>query len=200
MNNYVGLDVILFSVIRSEHLKFVPHFIKYYRYLGVDIFSIVVQASNDDDMRQLISVLQDNRIEPEYFWYGKFSKELENKYLNDAIKKRCNKHFWVMRSDVRSFHEYPNGLKSFIEECEKNGFDYIVGEELSRCSEDGFPSEIDENISIFEQFPISSKSNINIFNEEFRLTNKLVLSRGRSLTYLLNHLIYNFQKMYLMNV
>ena len=66
-----------------------------------------------------------------------------------------NPHDWWVIADIDEFHLYPeDNLKRVINTCEENGWDIVRGGFIDRVGEDGEFSEIKEDKSLFEQFPI----------------------------------------------
>ena len=66
-----------------------------------------------------------------------------------------NPHDWWVIADIDEFHLYPDdNLRKLISNCDENGWDIVRGGFIDRVGEDGEFSEIKEDKSLFQQFPI----------------------------------------------
>lgn len=73
--------------------------------------------------------------------------------LYNSITNENPEDWWVI-ADIDEFHLYPeNSLNLLISDCEKNGWDLVRGGFIDRIGEEGNLVEIDNNKSIWEQFP-----------------------------------------------
>lgn len=73
--------------------------------------------------------------------------------LYNMIKSKHKKDWWVV-ADIDEFHLYPNNdLKSMVEICDDNLWSMVRGGFVDRIGEGGTFPKIEQETSLFEQFP-----------------------------------------------
>ena len=74
--------------------------------------------------------------------------------LYNFVKNTQPNDWWVI-ADIDEFHLYPDdNLRKVINNCEENGWDVVRGGFIDRIGDDGTFPEINDDKSLFEQFPI----------------------------------------------
>jgi len=136
-------------------VELLPHFIKHY-ITQVDEINIVVYESdispNIKSEVETIVVTYDNVKIVKTIKDRVFDWEKVTQLYNMVTNKRPN-DWWVI-ADIDEFHLYPNDdLKKIINDCDSNGWDIVRGGFIDRIGEGGNFAELQEDISIWEQFP-----------------------------------------------
>jgi hypothetical protein len=136
-------------------VELLPHFIKHY-ITQVDEINIVVYESdispNIKSEVETIVVTYDNVKIVKTIKDRVFDWEKVTQLYNMVTNKRPN-DWWVI-ADIDEFHLYPNDdLKKIINDCDSNGWDIVRGGFIDRIGEGGNFVELQEDISIWEQFP-----------------------------------------------
>jgi len=132
----------------------IPHFIKHYEN-KVDEINMVVYVSNvnpnleeevylrvnNHPKVKIVSIIKDrvfdwNRVTELY-------NQTKNLYPND---------WWVV-ADIDEFHLYSDSLLQIIHTCIRNGYELVRGGFIDRIGREGEFSELNNDTSIWEQFP-----------------------------------------------
>lgn len=132
-----------------------PHFIKHYSQYVDEIHIVAYITDNTPNLKTEIlnvihgyeNVVMCDVVRDRSFDWNKVTQiynYTKSKYPND---------WWVV-ADIDELQLYPNNdLKLLISECEENGWDLVRGGFIDRVGIDGEFPEIQEDISLFEQFP-----------------------------------------------
>jgi hypothetical protein len=131
------------------------HFINHYK-SHVDEINIIVYESDVNptinyEVRDIIKDFNNvkiaHTIKSRVFDWEKVTG------LYNFIKSKHPNDWWVI-ADIDEFHLYPeNNLKTLIKECEINGWDIVRGGFIDRIGENGEFVELQNDISIWEQYP-----------------------------------------------
>jgi hypothetical protein len=131
-----------------------PHYINHY-INHVDEINIVVYCSElfpnlESEIREIIKKYNGVKIikivRDRIFDWSKVTSLynlVTNKSPND----------WFVISDIDEFHLYSNNLRDIISRCEDNGYQLVRGGFIDRIGPDGEFSELQDEISIWEQYP-----------------------------------------------
>ncbi len=143
-----------------------PHFIKYYKDLGVDEFLIVLNTKigGSDRLAYCQDILRDNGIEEKMIWEDEYDPVMHTDILMKLNKKYVDSESWIMTIDVDEFHEYPFDLRKFITYCEENNINFVSGRFVDRLTSDGKIVSIDINTNLFEAFPEKAEIFRNTFH------------------------------------
>lgn len=135
-----------------------PHFIKYYKDLGVDEFLLILNTEdeNSEKLKYVRNILKKYNIKEKMLWVGEFDIKLKTENMSEIILKMTNIEDWVIYVDVDEFQKYPIDLKKFIGYCEKNKYDCVMGEYIDRLTTTGKITSIDEDIDIWKAFPVET--------------------------------------------
>jgi hypothetical protein len=132
----------------------IPHFISHYE-TKVDEINMVIYVSdvnpnleeevylkvNNHPKVKIVSIIKDrvfdwNRVTELY-------NQTKNLYPND---------WWVV-ADIDEFHLYSDSLLQIIHTCIRNGYELVRGGFIDRIGREGEFSELNNDTSIWEQFP-----------------------------------------------
>ena len=147
--------VVLVALVGGPNIDIIPHFIKYYKDIGVDEFYISVNIVEEryKDLNKVISIFKEAGIKPFNIWIGTYNLFLK-KSFQDYAKMKCIDSDWILRADQDEFCNFEMGLKNVVDECEKNGYTYVEGSRFERMTVDGSLPSIDRECNIFDLFPV----------------------------------------------
>jgi hypothetical protein len=129
--------------------------LEHYRTLGVQSFLIHVHltAPSDPFLDEVRAVTSEFGVPIASVVVGKWQElivrvyaQSRNRYPND----------WHILADQDEFHCYPCDLSELEEMCDKNEYDCVSGCWIDRIAADGGFPEIEQNRSVWEQFPIGA--------------------------------------------
>ena len=142
----------LFTYIDSKYPSIVPHFLKYYvNYLGIKNHKVILHSEKNDSNRKLcIKYLNEYNITPTMV--DSYSSQQKMDAVNEFIKNLDNDD-WLIYPDVDEFFCYPNTLRKFLCECDKDNVTIVRGVFLDRMSHDKELKTINNKESIWKQFP-----------------------------------------------
>ena len=133
-----------------------PHFINHYKKY-VDEINIAVYETDmypllGNEVKELIDNHNNVKIikviKDRVFDWEKVTQ------LYNFVKNTQPNDWWVI-ADIDEFHLYPDdNLRKVINNCEENGWDVVRGGFIDRIGDDGTFPEINDDKSLFEQFPI----------------------------------------------
>jgi hypothetical protein len=134
------------------------HFIEYYKRLGIDEFLIILNTMSDGSkkLKQVQNILRNHGLEEKEIWVDYFHEHKKIKKMKDLVKDFTEPEDWIVMADSDEFYDYHCNLRKFISYCEKNKYDFAVGEIVDRLSVTGKPLEIYPDMNLFESFPIKS--------------------------------------------
>ncbi len=111
-------------------------------------------------MGEAIAILSSFNIKPCKIWVGEFSR-IRQKYLEELICTATMPNDWIVMIDIDEFHEYPNGLRELIYECEESHYDCVMGRFLDRQALAERLIPYNPGRSLWEQYPLTTR-----FSEE----------------------------------
>lgn len=137
----------------GDNCDMLPHFIDHYRDLGVDEFHIILHAPPDkEDFRaEALRIMQTKGIIPAQIYEGGWNSRISTNLINSLKTQYPDDWFVVADSDELQIYEKP--LRDIINGIRDCGQTYITGSFVDRISEDGAMKAIDDQSSIWEQFP-----------------------------------------------
>lgn len=135
-------------------VELLPHFIKHY-ITQVDEINIVVYES--DATPNLKSEVESLILEYENVKVVKNIKDrvFDWEKVTQLYNLITNKHpngWWVV-ADIDEFQVYEFGIHNTVFDCERNGWNLVRGGFIDRIGPDGEMVEIQDDVSIWEQFP-----------------------------------------------
>ena len=135
-----------------------PHFINHYKKLGIEKFLIVVHGGikPPGTVPQIKKMLSRFNIDVCKTWYGEYSDGVKDTELkNKVLRENCNQKDWIINADLDEFQVYPKYLPDLLKECDKNGYDHLIGRLIDRITANGSFPPISKSIPIWQQFPIA---------------------------------------------
>ena len=133
----------------GENTHILPHMLKHYEDKVDDIHVIVYRQSEDDTILEEIESLG---IEPCLIYTDdKYNWESVT-YLYNLVKKSKPNEWWIV-SDDDELQVYPRDIKDIIEECEREGYDFVTGGFLDRIGVDGTFPEVNSDTNLHKAFP-----------------------------------------------
>jgi hypothetical protein len=139
----------------GHHIKPLKHLIEHYKDI-VDNIHIVVYRNDDNDsildnVERIIKPygieVFDSVVAPIFNW------EVVTSLYNKT--KRTKPDDWWIVSDSDEMHVYHKPIRKIIDECEENGWEFITGGFLDRIGKEGTFPEINDDIDLWETFPLS---------------------------------------------
>jgi len=140
-------------------LPLLKHFIKHYIDLGIspENFLFVLNVfKNKENLEKGMKVLGDFGIFPKDIWCYEYESEEKWQRVHMILNKHVGPNDWVIHPDSDEFHEYPSNLIQILSLCDEKQINAIQGFLIDRLSEDGKVKTIEENKSIFDQFPVKA--------------------------------------------
>ena len=133
----------------GENIHILPHMLKHYED-KVDNIYVGVYRQNENDT--ILDQILDLGIHP-------FMTITDNKYnwervteMYNAIKGTKPDDWWIV-SDDDELQVYPRDIKDIIEECEREGYDFVTGGFLDRIGVDGTFPEVNPDTNLHKAFP-----------------------------------------------
>lgn len=151
------------------------HMLNHYKDIVDDIF-VVVYLSSDKD--RVLSEVQEITLDLNIDIHKQtieepFNWERVTELYNET--KLLKPDDWWIVADDDELHLYPKPIDELIDECEEFGYKFITGAFLDRIGEGGkFPS-IDDDIDIWNEFPLAGTFRYPISNA---CPNKTVVMKG----------------------
>ena len=131
------------------------HFFKYYETLVDEIYVVVYEwegMSTYDEVERISKEFSNVQI------IKRSKKEKFNwehvTYLYNQTKMLHPNDWWIVADDDE-FHVYSKPLNQIISACERNGWELVRGGFIDRIGIGGEFSELNEDVDIFEQFPLA---------------------------------------------
>ena len=131
---------------------FINHYKKYVDEINIAVYETDMYPSLSDEVKQIIDN-QDNVkiikvIKGRVFDWEKVTQ------LYNFVKNTQPNDWWVV-ADIDEFQLYPDDdLRKLVSNCNEYGWDVVRGGFIDRIGEDGEFSEIKDDKSLFEQFPV----------------------------------------------
>jgi hypothetical protein len=123
--------------------------IDHYRDIVDHIYVVVYQTSPTDTIVDDVKKLG---ITPYKIVTGeKYQFETVTSLYNE-VKSSKPDDWWIV-ADVDELHIYPTDIRTMIDECEKNGWEFITGGFIDRIGDNGNFPIIDESTNLWKTFP-----------------------------------------------
>ncbi len=177
-------NVKLLSVIGDCDLDLLPSFLEHF--LSKDIraenFLVTYHSAVQCHLEPGLDIFYRFGIEPKVVWTGPWvhPTELQDSklfYLSLMRKRHSEEEDWLVYADTDEHHQYSLPLESMIDECEKEGFDYVSGIWIDRLSRDGTLAAVDSSTPLETQYPIGTVISKEIFQKRRKSITKMMLAR-----------------------
>ena len=155
----------------GENTHLLPHMLNHYKDIVDKIYVVVYRQSEDDGILDEVKSLG---IKP-------FLVVTEEKYnwdrvtdLYNYVKSTKPNEWWIV-SDDDELQVYPRPVRDIIDECERNGYDFVTGGFLDRIGKDGTFPVVTPETNLLEAFP-----NVGFFRYPMSgaCPNKVTLMKG----------------------
>jgi len=126
----------------------------HYRKIGIESFIINVHVERPDDpvLSEAKQIVSDFGCEIASVIVGKWSFAIHQEVYNKS--RSGNADDWFLVADLDEFQVYPGNLFNIIEECEREGYEYIRGCFIDRIAADGSFPELRLDKPIEDQMPL----------------------------------------------
>ena len=135
----------------GENTHILPHMLKHYEDKVDKVYVVVYRQSENDDILEKVENLGITPYkvvtEPKYNW-----NKVTDLY-NET--KRTKPNDWWIVSDDDELQVYPEPIEDIIENCERNGYDFVTGGFLDRIGIDGTFPIVDRDTNLHKAFPLA---------------------------------------------
>jgi hypothetical protein len=133
----------------------VPHFIKYYKDMGVDEFLFILNTEyeNSQRLKYVQNILEEHGIKEKEVWIGEFNDLPKKMKMEKTLDLFTRSGDWILFLDVDELLDCFCNLRSFISYCEKGNYNCLYGELIDRLSLNEKISKINGD-DIFKDFPV----------------------------------------------
>jgi hypothetical protein len=154
------MNNVFLTVTIGPDYRLLNKFIQYYKNIGIENFLIILNTP--DTLPR--SIIQSYGIDVAHSWLDPFSERAKQSHERDTILKYCTMNDWVIYCDLDEFQYYPLGLQKQISHCEENSINFLEGRLIDRVSETGKLIDLNEEMSLNEQFPLEGFITSNLLN------------------------------------
>jgi hypothetical protein len=135
----------------GENTHILPHMLKHYENQIDKAYVCVYQQGEDDGILQEIEELG---IEPfMVFTEDKYNWERVTEIYN-SVKQTKPNDWWIVADDDE-LQVYPEPIEDIIDNCERNGYDFVTGGFLDRLGTNGTFPEVTRETDIHKAFPLA---------------------------------------------
>lgn len=173
--NGTGKLLVLTSI--SYDASLLPHFVAYYRQLGVEKFDIVIHELKSGiraEVEQLVSVLGPG-IDLHRASERQERTGVEGSNREDLRRLVARPEDWVIPADLDEFVQFPLPLPELIDTLKTNGAQFVMGRFSDRLAPGGILAPTKPDTDVWTQYPLEA-------NVTSRLTKgcctKVILCRG----------------------
>ena len=135
----------------GENTHILPHMLKHYEDKVDKVYVVVYRQSERDDILDKVEDLGITPYkvvtEPKYNW-----NKVTDLY-NET--KRTKPNDWWIVSDDDELQVYPEPIEDIIENCERNGYDFVTGGFLDRIGIDGTFPLVNRDTNLHKEFPLA---------------------------------------------
>jgi hypothetical protein len=136
----------------------IRHFLDHYYRLGVDRFLIILhtEAGQEPLREETLQILDAYGTSPA-MEVSDYTYLLRRERINMLLDKAVEAEEWVLHADIDEFHIYPDTLKLFLQQCDRDGQTFIQGKWVDRIAANKKLNAISEAPSLWSQFPLMAK-------------------------------------------
>ena len=135
----------------GENTHILPHMLKHYED-KIDKAYVCVYQQGDDD--GILEEIEDLGIKP----YMVFTEEKYNwervTEIYNYVKSQKPNDWWIVADDDE-LQVYPEPIEDIIENCERNGYDFVTGGFIDRIGIDGSFPKVTRETNIHKAFPLA---------------------------------------------
>ncbi len=150
----MGVTIHLVTVV-GGHVATLPQMLEHYRALGIESFFVNLHRSDAQDpaAEQVLEITREFGCGVAAEFTGDWQRLQKAAY---ARQREQYPRDWFVLADVDEFHRYPSDLRATLEECEREGYDYVRGCFVDRIASDGRFPPVDPARPLGEQFPLGA--------------------------------------------
>jgi len=140
----------------SYDATLLPHFVAYYKSIGVDSFLISIDERVDgiwDNVARIAETLPAN-IELVAASERQKTTGVEFNNKEETRQRYIAPSDWIIPADLDEFIQFPRPLPQLIKEIEEAGATFIMGQFRDRIARHGVLSDTQPEPSIWEQYPL----------------------------------------------
>jgi len=137
--------------VAGENTHILPHMLKHYED-SIDKAYVAVYGQSEDD--GILEEIEELGIEP-------FMVLTEPKYnwervteIYNTVKQTKPNDWWIV-SDDDELQVYPEPIEDIIENCERNGYEFVTGGFLDRIGIDGTFPKVTRETDLHKAFPLA---------------------------------------------
>jgi hypothetical protein len=158
MEDYQGVIYLVCCIGVEYDYDIVLHFVKHYKEIGVDKFLLILNTEdeNSEKLKYVQNILRKYDIKEEVIWIGDFQDTIKTQHMKQVVLDNANLEDWIVIADVDEFQKYYMDLRKLISYCDKMNYNCVMGEFVDRLTESGKIVDINEDINIWEVFPIKT--------------------------------------------
>ena len=135
----------------GENTHILPHMLKHYENKIDKAYVCVYQQGKDDGILEEIEELG---IKPYMvFTEEKYNWERVTEIYNHVKSQKPN-DWWIVADDDE-LQVYPEPIEDIIENCERNGYDFVTGGFIDRIGIDGSFPKVTRETNIHKAFPLA---------------------------------------------
>jgi len=135
----------------GENTHILPHMLKHYEDKIDKAYVCVYQQGKDDG---ILKEIEELGIEPYMvFTEDKYNWERVTEIYN-TVKQTKPNDWWIVADDDE-LQVYPEPIEDIIENCERNGYDFVTGGFLDRLGTNGTFPEVTRETDIHKAFPLA---------------------------------------------
>ena len=135
----------------GENTHILPHMLKHYEDKIDKAYVCVYQQGKDDG---ILKEIEELGIEPYMvFTEDKYNWERVTEIYN-TVKQTKPNDWWIVADDDE-LQVYPEPIEDIIENCERNGYDFVTGGFLDRLGNNGTFPEVTRETDIHKAFPLA---------------------------------------------
>ena len=125
-----------------------PHMLAHYRSLGVESFLVHAHGRDPRDpvIEQVTQIARDFGCAIASITLGEWLHSTNRELYNQTL--RSHREDWFLIADQDELQVYPRDLISILDDCARQGYDYIEGCFLDRFARDGSFPAVSANESI----------------------------------------------------
>lgn len=135
----------------GENTHILPHMLKHYEGKVDKMFVVVYRQKDNDTILEEIEELGITPYwvvtEPKYNWE-------RVTHIYNTVKLQHPNDWWIV-SDDDELQVYPRPLEDIVEQCEKEGYDFVTGGFLDRIGPNGTFPVVDRETDLHKAFPLA---------------------------------------------
>ena len=135
----------------GENTHILPHMLKHYEG-KVDKVFVVVYRQKDNDT--ILEEIEDLGITP--YWVvtePKYNWERVT-HIYNTVKLQHPNDWWIV-SDDDELQVYPRPIEDIVEQCERQGYDFVTGGFLDRIGPNGTFPKVTRETDLHKAFPLA---------------------------------------------